>query len=221
MQSSHLAFPATRRWNEHPADTSVQTCQSTGVRQGGPDSPVAFSALVGGTLLKTQSKVTISAWGPDAKKPPPTPKTSGHMRHMDDVYVWGENPKHVQQVVDILEKLFAGHGLFVNHKKTCAIANEGTYTFQVGGHPVPLLHHFVGQPPEAAMWGAPTWPLHESHSAAACSEYQDKQERTGHQIHVCGLNCPACRAPISWWFALFSGPPVHALPGEEFPGHGV
>ena len=87
--------------------TSVKISQSDGVRQGGPDSPVAFSALVGDTLLKTQSRVTISAWGPDSKLPPPPHHTSGHM---DDVYVWGENPKHVQQVVDILEKFFAEHG---------------------------------------------------------------------------------------------------------------
>ena len=105
--------------------TSVKLSQTNGVRQGGPDSPVVFSALVGDSLLKTQSRVTISAWGPNTKLPPPPHHTSGYM---DDVYVWGENPKHVQQVVDILEKIFAEHGLYVNHKKTNAIANVGTHT---------------------------------------------------------------------------------------------
>ena len=85
---------------------------------------MVFSALVGDSL-KTQSRVTISAWGPNTKLPPPPHHTSGYM---DDVYVWGENPKHVQQVVDILEKIFAEHGLYVNHKKTNAIANVGTHT---------------------------------------------------------------------------------------------
>ncbi|CAE7795568.1 CPK2 [Symbiodinium sp. CCMP2592] len=179
--------------------TSVKITQSNGVCQGGPDSPVAFSVLVGDTLLKTQSRVTISAWGPNAKLPPPPHHTSGYL---DDVYVWGDNPKHVQQMMDILGKLFAEHGLYVNHKKTSAIANEGSYTFMVGGHAVPTegpehaltvlpfwrllstrarkaffanrsalcantplasrlkVHSAIVR--EAALWGAPTWPLHES-----------------------------------------------------------
>ena len=164
---------------------SVKLSQTNGVRQGGPNSPVVFSALV-------------------TKLPPPPHHTSGYM---DDVYVWGENPKHVQQVVDILEKIFAEHGLYVNHKKTNAIANVGTHTpgadkgtkSCLDGPRLPVS--FAGGPAilaaelstrarkaffanrktlcantslasrlkvhtavvrEAALWGAPTWPLHES-----------------------------------------------------------
>ena len=44
--------------------------QSNGVRQGGPDSPVAFSALVGREVQKTTREVKTSPRGPKNTRPP-------------------------------------------------------------------------------------------------------------------------------------------------------
>ncbi|CAE7292357.1 pol [Symbiodinium microadriaticum] len=105
----------------------------TNVRQGGPDSPVVFSALIGDTLLKTAERVTADPKGPDPRLPPPPHHTAGYM---DDVYMWGENPRYVQEILTVLESILAEHGLFINHLKTCAIANKGQHTLRIAGHAV-------------------------------------------------------------------------------------
>ncbi|CAE7249482.1 pol, partial [Symbiodinium necroappetens] len=195
--------------------TDVFITQTNGVRQGGPDSPVVFSALIGDTLLKTAQKVTADPRGPDSRLPPPPHHTAGYM---DDVYVWGENPRHVQEILTVLESILAEHGLYINHLKTCAIANKGQHTLRIAGHavetqgpnhPIMVLGSpvsFAGGPAfltaelatrarkafygnkktlcaktklasrikahnvivrEAALWGAPTWPIHDSLLRAA------------------------------------------------------
>ena len=195
--------------------TNVYITQTNGVRQGGPDSPVVFSALIGDTLLKTAQRVTADPRGPDPRLPPPPHHTAGYM---DDVYVWGESPQHVQEILTVLESILAEHGLFINHLKTCAIANKGQHTLRIAGHAVETQgpHHpimvlgspvsFAGGPAfltaelatrtrkafygnkktlcaktklesrikahniivrEAALWEAPTWPIHDSLLRAA------------------------------------------------------
>ena len=54
---------------------------------------------------------------------------------MDDTYLWGENPAHLQRCLDILETLLRQHGLSINPKKTHIISNNptNTQTFTVGG----------------------------------------------------------------------------------------
>ena len=192
--------------------TNVYITQTNGVRQGGPDSPVVFSALIGDTLLKTAQRVTADPRGPDPRLPPPPHHTAGYM---DDVYVWGESPQHVQEILTVLESILAEHGLYINHLKTCAIANKGQHTLRIAGHAVETQgpHHpimVLGSPVsfagvltaelatrarkafygnkktlcaktklvsrikahniivrEAALWGAPTWPIHDSLLRAA------------------------------------------------------
>ena len=178
--------------------TIVFITQTNGVRQGGPDSPVVFSALIGDTLLKTAQKVTADPRGPDPQLPPPPHHTA---EYMDDVYVWGENPRHVQEILIVLESILAVHG-------RAAHAGHAVET-QGPNHPIMVLGSpvsFAGGPAfltaelatrarkafygnkktlcaktklasrikahnvivrEAALWGAPTWPIHDSLLRAA------------------------------------------------------
>ena len=189
---------------------TIQIDQANGVRQGGPDSPVVFSALIGEALQQTAAKATTKQRTPDPRLPPPPHYTAGYM---DDVYVWGETPEHVQEIISILEKILAEHGLYINHLKTCAISNKEAHQIQIAGHsvttcgpdhPIMVLGSpvsFAGGPAhlmaemstrarkafyanrktlcaktklasrlkahnaivrEAALWGAPTWPIHDT-----------------------------------------------------------
>ncbi|CAE7250880.1 unnamed protein product [Symbiodinium sp. KB8] len=150
--------------------TNVFITQSNGVRQGGPDSPVVFSALIGDTLLKTAEKVTADPRGPDSRLPPPPHHTAGYM---DDVYVWGENPRHVQEILTVLESIrrarspvsFAGGPAFLTAElatraRKAFYGNKKTLCAKTKLASRIKAYNVIVR--EAALWGAPTWPIHDS-----------------------------------------------------------
>ena len=167
--------------NVQVGNAGVFVSQSNGVRQGGPDSPVAFSALVGREVQQTTREVKTSSHGPNPKLPPPPEHTAAYM---DDVYVWGESPLHVQHLISRLETNLARHGLKINHKKTCVISNEGAHTFYIAGHQIeaqgpdcPLM--VLGSP--VAFAGGPALVNAEMSTRARKAFYANKKMflRTG------------------------------------------
>ncbi|CAE7492290.1 unnamed protein product [Symbiodinium sp. CCMP2592] len=114
----------------------VEVPQTNGVRQGSPDSPALFSARVGEIVERTLDATKTMPRGGDRPFLPPPPHHGGSF--MDDTYIWGENPAHIQKTLEILERLLLQHGLKINPKKTHIISNnpKSKVTFKVGGQEV-------------------------------------------------------------------------------------
>ena len=106
--------------------------QTNGVRQGSPDSPVLFSARVGEALLETLQHTQQQDRGGDNPLLPPPPHHGGS--YMDDTYLWGENPLHLQATLDKLQSILRRHGLKINPKKTRIITNtDNPFRFKIDG----------------------------------------------------------------------------------------
>ncbi|CAE7547148.1 unnamed protein product [Symbiodinium natans] len=105
--------------------TSIE--QTTGVRQGAPDAPVLFAALVGRALQRAH--IPPPSGG---QKSPECPADSGAF--MDDTYIWGHDPEHLQRKLTAMEKKLQEDGLQVHPKKTAILTNSGDKRrFRVGG----------------------------------------------------------------------------------------
>ena len=138
--------------------------------------------MVGREVQKTTKEVKTNSHGPNPKLPPPPEHTAAYM---DDVYVWGENPLHVQHLISRLEANLARHGLKINRKKTCVISNEGKHTFYIAGHQIaaqgpdcPLM--VLGSP--VAFAGGPALVNAEMSTRARKAFYANKKmflARTG------------------------------------------
>ena len=110
--------------------------QTNGVRQGSPDSPVLFSARVGEALTETLAHTQQQDRGGDNPLLPPPPYHGGS--YMDDTYLWGENPLHLQATLDQLQRTLRKHGLRINPKKTRVITNtDHPFKFRIDGQITP------------------------------------------------------------------------------------
>ncbi|CAE7383396.1 unnamed protein product [Symbiodinium sp. CCMP2456] len=107
----------------HVAGESIPVDQSNGVRQGAPESPVAFGAVVAEDL-----DASIADGG----------------SYMDDNYIWSVDKKHMQAMLDQLGERLPRRGLFLHPTKTDIIRNNSTpVKFNVAGEVVPTKgpHH--------------------------------------------------------------------------------
>ena len=108
---------------------NINIQQTNGVRQGSPDSPVLFAALMG------ESIGDILACGEEGETS--LPFISGVM-YMDDTYLWAESLSFLQQQIRKVEQRLAIEGLHINGDKTecvCAHPKPGE-TILVGGQTV-------------------------------------------------------------------------------------
>ncbi|CAE6973291.1 unnamed protein product [Symbiodinium sp. CCMP2592] len=110
--------------------------QSNGVRQGSPDSPVLFAAIIA-TALDDVLGRTSSHLPP--KGGPNPPQAGGAF--MDDTYLWSHDRDHLQRTLAELEVRLAKDGLAIHPGKTAIIYSEpeGAGDFQIGGERVDCL----------------------------------------------------------------------------------
>ena len=105
--------------------------QSNGVRQGSPDSPIAFGRIVAKDL--EQSIAEASPHKPTTGEPPP--ENGGCF--MDDSYLWSTSATHMQAMLTRIDSNFPKRGLDIHPVKTDIIDNQGGGTpFQVSGRRV-------------------------------------------------------------------------------------
>ena len=110
---------------------TFEITQSNGVRQGSPDSPIAFGRIVARTLdLSLQE---AQAERPTQGEPPPEHGGS----YMDDTYIWSTSRAHMQSMLCCLCTNLRPKGLEVHPNKTEIIANDNEgATFEIDGHKV-------------------------------------------------------------------------------------
>ena len=127
--------------------------QTNGVRQGSPDSPVAFAALIGQVLNEVLGPPPRSAnptppnpmttgngtstqtqGGPGGAAPdggPPMPSNGGSFQ--DDIYLWGHDKEKLQEHLRIMVKSLGARNLQVNAAKTKYVHNqEGKQVLKIG-----------------------------------------------------------------------------------------
>ena len=119
--------------------------QTTGVRQGGPDSPVLFAALMGRNLQRAQlPQQDASGHGPLC------PYHEGAF--MDDTYVWDHDAARFQQRLSSVEKALEKDGLQIHPRKTVILTNaQQPGKFRIGGEWVTPQNdqgsfHILGSP---------------------------------------------------------------------------
>ena len=116
---------------------TLQVPQTNGVRQGSPDSPVVFSAAIGETLDEVMQELEPVPRKGDNPKLPPSPQ--GGASFLDDTYLWSHNRNWLVKALTILEKKLGKKNLFLNAKKTHAIANAVDKTpLHIGGKEVQI-----------------------------------------------------------------------------------
>ena len=137
MGSSPMVGTAGR--TQHPRG-------SRGERSGGGPNqrrPPRLTKLTGaflsarrGTPRAHPERHPSHAQGRNTALPPAPPRTRGAF--MDDTYLWGENPEHLQHTLTLLEANLHRHGLRINPKKTHIITNNpaSTVTFTVANQTV-------------------------------------------------------------------------------------
>ncbi|CAE7237853.1 unnamed protein product, partial [Symbiodinium necroappetens] len=85
-------------------------------------------------LLETLAHTQQQDRGGDNPLLPPPPHGGSYM---DDTYLWGENPLHLQATLDKLQKTLQKHGLKINPKKTRIITNtDNPFKFKIDGQVV-------------------------------------------------------------------------------------
>ncbi|CAE7843326.1 unnamed protein product [Symbiodinium necroappetens] len=110
--------------------TTLHMDQTNGVRQGSPDSPVAFGSVVARDLddCIRQAKSTKPTTGD------PPPEDGGS--YMDDTYIWSMSQAHMQKMLDLLGNTLPKKGLFLHPGKVDIISNKTPATFRVAGKEV-------------------------------------------------------------------------------------
>ena len=105
--------------------------QSNGVRQGSPDSPIAFGRIVAKDLEKSLAEAKHAK--PTSGEPPP--EDGGC--YMDDSYLWSTSATHLQTMLNRVGTNLPKKGLDIHPVKTEIIDNqEGGTPFQVAGKTV-------------------------------------------------------------------------------------
>ena len=128
------------------AGASIPIRQSNGVREGAPESPVAFGALVAEDLDKSIAAAKSSK--PRTDHPPPEDGGS----YMDDNYIWSTNRDHLQRLLGELSQHLPRRGLHLHPVKTDIIHNNNKKVFfEVAGEKVAAkgpnhVIHVLGSP---------------------------------------------------------------------------
>ncbi|OLP96103.1 Retrovirus-related Pol polyprotein from type-1 retrotransposable element R2 [Symbiodinium microadriaticum] len=105
--------------------------QSNGVRQGSPDSPIAFGRIVAKDLEKSLAEAKHAK--PTSGEPPP--EDGGCF--MDDSYLWSTSATHLQTMLNRVGANLPKKGLDIHPVKTEIIDNqEGGTPFKVAGKTV-------------------------------------------------------------------------------------
>ena len=100
--------------------------QTNGVRQGSPDSPIAFGRVVSKDL--ESAILAAKSHKPTTGNPPPEDGGS----YMDDTYIWSSSRAHLQRMLHELCDRLLPRGLQVHPRKTEIIDNmQGGDEFQV------------------------------------------------------------------------------------------
>ena len=92
--------------------------QTNGVRQGSPDSPIAFGRVVS----KDLEEAIQAARGDKPSGGNPPPQDGGS--YMDDTYIWSTSRSHLQRMLNELCQRLPPRGLQVHPGKTEIIANQ-------------------------------------------------------------------------------------------------
>ncbi|CAE7943307.1 unnamed protein product [Symbiodinium necroappetens] len=122
-------------------DTLTPVPQSNGIRQGSPDSPDLFGAIVAKDLQAALQKAPPQP--PDPQGGPPPPKAGGSF--LDDTYLWSQNRQHLQSLLGFLEGELARDGLHIHPGKTAVCSQSTTDTFTIKGETV------HSQPPDSTV----------------------------------------------------------------------
>ena len=123
---------------------ALEVEQTNGVRQGSPDSPVAFAALIGQVLNEVlglpprtanptpptpttlrNGTMQQPAGRPNKTTPdggPPMPSNGGGFQ--DDIYLWSHDKEHLQQKLGIMVRSLGARNLKVNAAKTKYVHNQ-------------------------------------------------------------------------------------------------
>ncbi|CAE7744136.1 unnamed protein product [Symbiodinium sp. CCMP2592] len=110
------------------AGESIPIQQSNGVRQGAPESPVAFGSVVANDLNAAIGEARSSK--PTTDTAPPEDGGS----YMDDNYIWSTCRKHFQHMLTALGDKLPCRGLYLHPGKTDIITTrEKEVHFQVAG----------------------------------------------------------------------------------------
>ncbi|CAE7244978.1 unnamed protein product [Symbiodinium sp. CCMP2592] len=113
------------------AGESIPIRQSNGVRQGAPESPVAFGSVVAEDLDAAIREAKSSKPSDDTSPP----EDGGS--YMDDNYIWSTNRQHFQHLLSCLGHRLPRRGLFLHPGKTDIISNsDKPETFKVAGENV-------------------------------------------------------------------------------------
>ncbi|CAE7235511.1 unnamed protein product [Symbiodinium sp. CCMP2592] len=127
------------------AGENIPIRQSNGVRQGAPESPVAFGSVVADDLDAAIQEARTSKPSDDTSPP----EDGGS--YMDDNYIWSTNRQHFQHLLSCLGHRLPRRGLYLHPGKTDIISNsDKQVTFKVAGENVTTKgpkHIFHGGPP--------------------------------------------------------------------------
>ena len=105
--------------------------QTNGVRQGSPDSPIAF----GRTVAKELDTSILEA--APAKATTGEPPSEDGCCYMDDSYIWSTTRRHLQAMLDRLGENLPPNGLDIHTEKTEIVDNQnGGTEFVVSGNKV-------------------------------------------------------------------------------------
>ena len=91
-----LSLLQTRSLNVAVGDTLTPVPQSNGIRQGSPDSPDLFGAIIAKDLQAALQQAPPQPPDPQGGPPPPG-------SFLDDTYLWSQNRQHLQSLLGFLE----------------------------------------------------------------------------------------------------------------------
>ncbi|CAE7572889.1 unnamed protein product [Symbiodinium microadriaticum] len=134
-----LSVLETRALNIAVGDVITTVPQTNGIRQGSPDSPDLFGAIVARDLATAIQ--AAPAQPPDSKGGPPPPQTGGCF--LDDTYLWSQNKQHLQATLEGLEAELHEDGLSIHPTKTAILYSQptGGGTLRIAGEEVECCPH--------------------------------------------------------------------------------
>ena len=123
-----LALLQARELHVHTDGGKHTIKQTNGVRQGSPDSPKLFSALVGEALNEAFEQAADDEQ-PEECQPIPHPGAS----FMDDTYLWAQSPDQLQRYLRATEETLKKDGLEINTKTVILCSKPTDKKFHIGG----------------------------------------------------------------------------------------
>ena len=183
-----LSLLETRALNVAVGDVITPVPQSNGIRQGSPDSPDLFGAIIAKDLHAALAKAPTQP--PDPQGGPPPPKAGGPF--LDDTYLWSQDHQHLQSLLHQLEDELARDGLPVQtvvpalgtpltfgdptaaiiaemarRGRTAFAKHKQVLTTRTSLKPRIIAHMSLVR--GAALYASETWPVHQHLLRAANS----------------------------------------------------